>query len=610
MVKKREKELVSIVVSNYNNEKYIEECLNSLINQSYKNIELIIVDDCSTDNSAILIKNWINKEGKFLNKKGKIKFVKLPSNTGFSGAVTLGLYMANGEFIAMQDGDDISLKNRIEKQVDFLKKNKKVNSVGTNYKLIKNNKLESNSKSFIKYGVDEIKECFAKGKNAVSYGTLLFRGYLFDKVGGLSRNLEGAEDYEFIIKLLPYGVDNIKEELYVYRVHEKQRSNEFYFNGYKNKNISKKELRVLLVLDQFNIGGTETHVLFLAKELIKKGVYVCILGGKGELEKEFRGLNCKIYNVNFPSNVIRGGLLEKDLKEKISRVIKLEKINLVHLHQSPSGSLVLDVARELGVASVFTIHGMYYHDIVSTKLQLADKIISVSYPTYDWLANYKIYGKVIANGVNYDEFKTNFMGENIRKKYGIKKDDFVAMYCSRMAWGKIKTCENLIRVCRDIKIEEDIEIHALIVGDGPGYEELKKIGDKANEKIKKELIHFTGSQTNLPPFYNSSDIIVGTGRVAIEGMASKKPVIATGNNGYFGLVDENNFYEAWKMYFGDHFSKKPNNANYLYDDLKKFYSTGKDFDIKLNVIYEKSKKLFEISNITDQIINVYLEAFK
>ena len=87
--------LVSVIVTNYNNKKYIEECLNSLINQTYKKIEIIIVDDCSTDNSVSVIKMWMNKLK--YEDKIKVRLVINNRNMGFSGAVTTGLYLAKGE---------------------------------------------------------------------------------------------------------------------------------------------------------------------------------------------------------------------------------------------------------------------------------------------------------------------------------------------------------------------------------------------------------------------------------------------------------------------------------------------------------------------------------
>ena len=75
----------------------------------------------------------------------------------------------------------------------------------------------------------------------------LIKGTVFDKIGGLTRKIDGAEDYEFITKLLVYGVDNLNEELYYYRNHDKQRSKEFC--SINKSFIDEKDLRVLMVLD-------------------------------------------------------------------------------------------------------------------------------------------------------------------------------------------------------------------------------------------------------------------------------------------------------------------------------------------------------------------------
>ncbi|WGX75207.1 glycosyltransferase family 2 protein [Paraclostridium bifermentans] len=84
--------LVSIVISNYNNENYILECLDSILNQSYENIEIIVVDDKSTDDSVPKIKNWIIKNKNSFRDDNYIKLIELPKNVGFSGAVTYGLF--------------------------------------------------------------------------------------------------------------------------------------------------------------------------------------------------------------------------------------------------------------------------------------------------------------------------------------------------------------------------------------------------------------------------------------------------------------------------------------------------------------------------------------
>ncbi len=606
MSNNRIKDLVSIVVSNYNNEKYIQECLNSLISQSYKDIEIIIVDDCSTDNSVKIIQSWINKRSRY--DKSRIKFLKMPKNMGFSGAVTVGMYMARGEYIAMQDGDDVSHNNRIEIQVKYLQENPDVMMVGSNYYVfedyLKDAKIKPN---FIVYGKDNILEAFANGQSPVSFGTILFKGSIFDEVGGLTRRLAGAEDYDFIQKSVVYGIDNIKRALYFYRSHEGQRSREYYSNNTKKSGINKKSLSILIALDKFNIGGTETHVLTLTKQLINEGAKVTVVASDGPLASEFKKLKCKIYNIDFPVSIEKDSLKRANFLEKIYEIFELEGINIVHAHQSSSGNLVVEAAKKVNIPSIFTVHGMYYYDILGGTLKQASKVISVSIPVYKWLIKFGISSIVVPNGVPYKNY-TNNKEYFLRRRYNILRDTMCITYCSRMAWEKVNVCKNLITVVKDLRKNENIKYEAIIVGDGPGYNELKALGDETNKALNREIIHFTGNQINVNRYYLASDCVLGTGRVAIEAMAAFRKVIAAGNSGYFGLITSENFDEAWKTYFGDHDFKVKNDEKYLYEDMKKYYLEKPNLDKDIYDIYDKSREVFEIGKVTKELIDVYIEA--
>lgn len=220
--------LVSIVIPCYNAEKYIEEALNSIAAQTYRNVEIIIVNDGSTDQVVNIINKWKSENSKF-----KLTIIDLPYNVGYAGANTIGLFLARGEFIAIHDADDISQPTRIKKQVQFLKKNKDIDMVGTHVAWFKDHNPEKKTKfNFIKDDEETIRKRYVEDqKSAASYGSLLFRGKVFDKIGGLVRTLPGSRkvtghDFLFINKCLQDGfrLKNIPEVLYFYRRHEKQMS--------------------------------------------------------------------------------------------------------------------------------------------------------------------------------------------------------------------------------------------------------------------------------------------------------------------------------------------------------------------------------------------------
>lgn len=130
------KNLVSIITPMYNSEKYIGITIESALNQTYKDWEMIIVDDCSSDNSPKIVKEYAKNDE-------RIKYIKTDSNKGVSNARNIALKMANGQFISFLDSDDIWDEDKLKKQVDFMKKNNCTISF-TAYELIDENNEKLN----------------------------------------------------------------------------------------------------------------------------------------------------------------------------------------------------------------------------------------------------------------------------------------------------------------------------------------------------------------------------------------------------------------------------------------------------------------------------------
>lgn len=222
--------LVSMVITVYNKLPYLADCLTSLLNQTYTNWELILVDDASTDGSYEFVLNWLNENEPLLRERG-IYTIRLPRNSGYAAAITAGMYLSKGEFIAIQDADDLSHPERLAKQVRYLSQNPQIDLLGTNYEVFEDGKPERRMPVYwLKYG-SQIGKVYAEGGHCICHGTVMFRGKVFDQLGGHTRRIEGAEDYEFIAKVIKPGaknVDNLREVLYYYRKHQKQRSRKYF----------------------------------------------------------------------------------------------------------------------------------------------------------------------------------------------------------------------------------------------------------------------------------------------------------------------------------------------------------------------------------------------
>ena len=111
------KPLVSFIISSYNSEDFIERSINSIFNQTYKNIEIVVIDDCSTDSTNLILNN--------LSKASKLKMIIIRNklNLGLTKSLNIAAINANGEWLARLDADDLSKKDRIESQINFAIKN-------------------------------------------------------------------------------------------------------------------------------------------------------------------------------------------------------------------------------------------------------------------------------------------------------------------------------------------------------------------------------------------------------------------------------------------------------------------------------------------------------
>jgi teichuronic acid biosynthesis glycosyltransferase TuaG len=150
--KGKSEDLVSIIIPAYNCEKFIGLTLDSVIFQTYNNWEAIIVDDCSTDNTARVIKEYISKDS-------RIKYFRLEKNSGAAMSRNKAIDIATGRYIAFLDSDDIWVPEKLEKQINFMESNKynftctgysKIDEQGNPLKEYRSAKLKSDYNGVLK----------------------------------------------------------------------------------------------------------------------------------------------------------------------------------------------------------------------------------------------------------------------------------------------------------------------------------------------------------------------------------------------------------------------------------------------------------------------------
>lgn len=205
---------ISVVMAVYNGEKYLAEAITSILTQTFQDFEFIIVDDASTDTSPSIIQRLAQQEN-------RIRVIRNEENVGLGSSLQKGIQIARGKYIARMDADDISLPDRLQKQLDFLDLHSSFLIVGCDHKKIGvDGSVISNF--FYPKDPDQIRWNMLLGSGLiVSNGAALLRRQLIDEIGSYS-DLRAAQDFEFWTRLfehVPLPIANMDEILYHYREH-------------------------------------------------------------------------------------------------------------------------------------------------------------------------------------------------------------------------------------------------------------------------------------------------------------------------------------------------------------------------------------------------------
>lgn len=255
---------ITVLMPVYNCELYIREAVDSILNQSFTDFEFLILDDASTDQTVLVIKEYNDP---------RIQLIEKPINTGYTNSLNYGLQLAKGKYIARMDGDDISFPERFAKQISFLEANPKTIVCGTSYKIVKNDKKIS-----IPESNDAIKLALLKG-NCICHPSVMIRKEVIDKFSIFyDTTKEPAEDYHAWVKLLPYGeLHNMQDVLLEYRLHTTQVSRkrvqeqkridiEMKFQLFKYLDLELKPFESDFLNEFFNDSG---RIDFIDAELFK-----------------------------------------------------------------------------------------------------------------------------------------------------------------------------------------------------------------------------------------------------------------------------------------------------------------------------------------------------
>jgi len=202
--------LVSVLMPVHNGEPFLSDAVESILNQSYSDFELILIDDGSTDKTYEILQQFVQMDP-------RIKVFRNHSNLGLTKSLSSGLEKCRGEFIARHDADDLSEPERFACQIAFLRDHPDYGLVGTAVSRIDSERNIIDRPIVIK-GVKGIR-ALIKGVNPFVHGSIMMRKSTVDTVNGYRSGFRYAQDYDLWLRISEITfVDNLLERLYRLRI--------------------------------------------------------------------------------------------------------------------------------------------------------------------------------------------------------------------------------------------------------------------------------------------------------------------------------------------------------------------------------------------------------
>ena len=557
--------MISVILSTYNDQQTISQAINSILNQSYVNFELIVVNDCSTDKTKKIIQSF---------NDDRIVYLENNRNIGRSKSRNKAIKIAKGKFIAIMDGDDISAVSRLEVQVNYLINNPNIDLVASNVIYFYRDKVVGTSK--LKLHKSSIFNFYLRASE-MPHPTWMGRANFF-KIFKYDSKMDRSEDSDLLFRArLTSKYSLLKEHLVFYRIpntidvkyklnqiyllflsrishiyHQKSfiffplilagllTSSIFYIFGFKtidmttnynskyqillNKITKNSQKTIVNIISSIKGGGAETivselHKIYLNKNFKSNIIY--FTGNRNNIKKNHFLLN---FNPRNPFSILSLRKILKDL------IISTNKDLIIHVHLTwPFFFTVLALIGLKNYKLFFTEHDTTNRRRKIPFFYLIDQIfysrylhiICISRGVYNKLSKWvdyktKRYLRIIYNGsrIYPMAYRTNLKNRLPRL----------------ISIGRLIPKKNFSSTISAIsKLKNDIESYT-IIGEGIERKELEKLIKSLGLENKVKLV---GWKENVEKYLKASDIQLipslyeGFGLVAVEGMSTGLPIVAS-----------------------------------------------------------------------------------
>jgi len=364
-------------------------------------------------------------------------------------------------------------------------------------------------------------------------------------------------------------------------------------------------------MDDRNFGGGETHLVTLSKQLLKHGITPVVVSNGGLYEAVFKEKGIKHFHTPLknkrPLNAIR-------IVKMIKEIIKNEDIDIVHAHgRMPAflGNLACKMTKTPFMTTAHAkVNNRFPYNILSVW---GKEIIAVSEDIKTHLINvFNIDEKtitVIGNGIDLEIFKEAPREMAIEQELNLKPDSTRVVCISRIDGRLGELAIDLAKIVGKASGPKPVE--AIIVGTGDKYEELVECVNSLPTD-QQSRIHVLGRRSDVNKILTVADVAIAVSRSGIEAMASGKPVLIAGGEGYFGLLSLDNFDAAQEDFFTARNSAELYTADRFEKDLWTLIGSYDSQEVSEVVGHLKRviEECYSLDGVTKQTIKVYERLLK
>lgn len=299
------------------------------------------------------------------------------------------------------------------------------------------------------------------------------------------------------------------------------------------------KMKILLCTMKMDIGGAETHILELSKELCARGHDVTVASGGGRLVAELERVGAEHISVPLYS---KNPLLLVAARNKLSSLIARERFDIVHAHARIPAFICGDLQRKYGFRFVTTAH--YDFRVTPLLRRMTDwgeYCFAVSPDIKEYvIKNYGFPKKnitVVPNGIDTDVFSPSAPSGKIYGEFPELKDKRIILHVSRLETYSSLCAKSLIKAME--RIGADFPDSALvIVGGGRDFDFVSELAERTNSKLGREAVFALGARTDVRDLIADSYMFAGPSRAALEAMACGKPTVVSGSQGHIGIFSK------------------------------------------------------------------------